>query len=375
MSLLERLGYRLEQRPVPPGRVVFLVTVGAIVAALIVTGILFSLFGVNPFYAYATIAEKTLFNFRGFTEVVRKAIPLLLAGVGLVLAFRAQFWNIGAEGQILAGAVAATGLALFAPLPVWLMIPSMFLAGFVAGGLWGLVPAYLKVRLGVNEIITTLMLNYVALYIVRWLINGPWKGESATGFSYSDKFDRAIWLPTVGTTRLHWPTLLLGLGLALFVALLLSRMQLGFEIRMMGQSPEAARYAGVNFLRTTLILVLFSAGAAGLAGVGEVAGIHHRLIEPNSISLGYGYTAIIVALLARGSPLAAILSALFMGLVFASGDIMKVALRLPFQITGVINGLILVFVICAEPFLRYRLVSLPTDLRQGENDRGVEPAD
>nr|NIV29118.1 ABC transporter permease [Anaerolineae bacterium] len=256
-----------------------------------------------------------------------------------------------------------------------LMIPGMFLAGFLAGGLWGLVPAYLKVRLGVNEIITTLMLNYVALYIVRWLINGPWKGESATGFSYSDKFDRAIWLPTVGTTRLHWPTLLLGLVLALFVALLLSRMQLGFEIRMMGQSPEAARYAGVNFLRTTLILVLFSAGAAGLAGVGEVAGIHHRLIEPNSISLGYGYTAIIVALLARGSPLAAILSALFMGLVFASGDIMKVALRLPFQITGVINGLILMFVICAEPFLRYRLVRLSAEHRRGLNGRGVESAD
>ena len=352
-------------RAAPPAHVVLLVSLGAIVAAIVVTGFVFLAYGVNPFSAYATIAERTLFNARGFSEVVRKSIPLLLAGVGLVLAFRAQFWNIGAEGQILAGAVGASGVALFVPLPAPLVIPAMFLAGFVAGALWGFLPAILKIRLGVNEIITTLMMNYIALYIVRWLINGPWKGESVVGFSYSDMFDRVAWLPTIGTTRLHWPTLVLGLLLAAFIAFLIMRMRLGFEIRMMGESPAAARYAGVNFFSTTLILVFLSAGAAGLAGVGEVAGIHHRLIEPNSISLGFGYTAIIVALLARGSPLAAILTALFLGWVFASGDIMKVALRLPFQITGVINGLVLLFIICSEPLLRYRLVRAPRRRRSG----------
>ncbi len=357
--MLERLGYRAVPRLSVPGFAVFLTSIGAIVAAIVVTGFIFMAFGVNPFSAYATIAERTLFNFRGFTEVVRKTIPLLLAGVGLVLAFRAQFWNIGAEGQILAGAVGASGVALFVPLPGPLMIPVMFLAGFLAGALWGFLPAILKIRLGVNEIITTLMLNYVALFIVRWLINGPWKGTSVTGFSYSDKFDPIAQLPTIGTTRLHWPTLVLGLLLAVFIYFLLTRMQLGFEIRMMGESTNAARYAGVNFLSTTLILVLLSAGAAGLAGVGEVAGIHHRLIEPNSISFGFGFTAIIVALLARGNPLAAIFPALFLGWVFASGDIMKVALGLPFQITGVINGLVLLFIICSEPFLRFRLERLP----------------
>ncbi len=364
-------GWRLEPRANPSSTLVFLASLGAVVLALVLTGFLFMAFGVNPLTAYGVILDKTLFDFRGFTEVLRKSIPLMLAGVGLVLAFRAQFWNIGAEGQILAGATAASGVALFVPLPPALMLPTLFLVGFVAGGLWGFLPAILKVKLGVNEIITTLMLNYIALYLVRWLINGPWKGQSTTGFSYSDKFDRAYWLPTLGTTRLHWPTLLLALALALFVAFLLARMKLGFEIRVMGESASAARYAGIDFVKTTLFLVLFSAGAAGLAGVGEVMGIHHRLIEPDSISLGYGYTAIIVALLARGSPLAAILSALFLGLVFASGDVMRASLGVPAQMTGLVNGLVLLCLICSEPLLRYRLVRAP--LPQAESQPDSQP--
>lgn len=359
-SILAKFGYRLEPRPVASNYFVLLVSLAAITVALIITGILIASFGVNPFTAYSIIIQKTLFNFRGFTEVLRKAIPLMLAGVGLVLAFRAQFWNIGAEGQILAGAVAASGLALFVQLPAVFMIPAMFLAGFLAGGLWGFLPALLKVKLGVNEIITTLMMNYIALYIVRWLINGPWKGHKAnsTGYSYSDKFVREFWLPTLARTRLHWPTLVIAILFAIFIAFLLVRMKFGFEIRIMGESPNAAKYAGINFFSTTVGLMLLAAGAAGLAGVGEVAGIHHRLIEPNSISLGYGYTAIIVALLARGNPIAVIFSALFLGWVFASGDIMRVSLHLPSQIVGVINGLVLLCIIAAEPIIKNRLVSI-----------------
>lgn len=351
-----RLGYRLEPRASAPAWLVLAVSLGAVLVALAITGILFSFFGVSPIVAYRTLIRRTLLDGRGLTEVLRKSIPLLLAGSGLVLAFKARFWNIGAEGQILAGATAASGIALFVPVPEALAIPAMFAAGFLAAGLWGLIPALLKVKLGVNEIIVTLMMNYVALYLVRWLINGPWKGESQTGFSFSDRFASAFHLPTWGTTRLHWPTLLLGLAFVAVIALLLWRMPLGFEIRLLGESPEAARYAGVNVVRTTLLLALLSAGAAGIAGVGEVAGIHRRLIEPNSISLGYGYTAIIVALLARGNPLAVILSALFLGWVSASGDIMRVALRIPTQMAGVINGLVLLAIICSEPLLRYRLV-------------------
>ena len=350
------LGLRFERRSDPSPLLVLVVSLAAIAAALLVTALLFALQGVAPLPAFGTIVERTLLDPRGFSEVVRKSIPLLLAGVGIVLALRARFWNIGAEGQILAGAVAASGVALFVPVPPPFMAPAMFLAGFLAGAAWGFLPAILKVRLGVNEIITTLMLNYIALYIVRWLINGPWRGDSVTGFSYSDRFPEFAWLPTVGTTRLHWPTLVIGVLLTLLIAFVLFRTRLGFEIRMMGESPDAARYAGVDFFWTTVVIVCVAAGAAGLAGVGEVAGIHRRLLEPTSISLGYGYTAIIVALLARGNPLATIVTALFIGLIFASGDIMKVSLRLPSQMPSVINGLVLLFLVCSEPLLRYRLV-------------------
>src|SRR5690606_38871599 len=202
----------------------------------------------------------------------------------------------------------------------------IYLAGFVGAALYGLIPAFLKARLGVNEIITTLMFNYVALYVVRWLINGPWRGKSVTGFSYSDRFARETYLPMVDGTRVHISTLVIGIVLAVGVSLLLRYTRLGFSIRLMGEAPAAARYAGVRLLPTTLALAALAAGAAGLAGAGEVAGIHHRLIEPTSISLGYGYTAILVALLARSRPIATPIDALLLGWVVAAGDVMKVSL-------------------------------------------------
>ena len=334
---------------------VALVSLLAILVTLFITGLIFSAYGFNPIEAFTEIFQKVTKSRRSFFEVLRKAIPLMLCGVGLVVAFRAQFWNIGAEGQILAGAVAASGVALFTNIPAPFMLPCMFIAGFLAGGMWGFLPAILKIRLGVNEIITTLMMNYIAIFIVQWLISGPWQGATTRGFARSDTFEKVAWIPIIEKTRLHWPTLVVAVVLAIVVALLLSRSKLGFEIRVMGSSPEAARYAGINFFRTTLLLMLISGGAAGLAGVGEVGGILHRLDTPLAISQGYGYMAIIVALLARGKPMAVILTALLLGFVFASGDIMKVALRMPVQMTSVISGLLLLVIICAEPLMNYRL--------------------
>jgi simple sugar transport system permease protein len=186
------------------------------------------------------------------------------------------------------------------------------------------------------------------------------------GFAYTDAFPPAAWLPLLGATRLHWPTALLGLALAILVALLLTWTCLGYEIRVLGQSPEAARYAGIPYVKTTLVVMLISAGAAGLAGVGEVAGIHHKLLDPQQISSGYGYTAIIVAWLARGNPLAVILTALLMGFIFASGDVMKVSLRLPVQVVGVIHGLTLLFLIGSERLMHYRLSWSSAETAEGE---------
>ena len=366
---MTRLSWRLEPRAHAGPALVLAASLGAILAALLVTGLIFAAYGHNAIAAYRMLIESTLADFRGFSEVLRKTTPLLLGGVGLVLAFRMKFWNIGAEGQILAGAAGATWVALFTPFSGWLTIPAMFTAGFLAGAAWGFLPALLKVRLGVNEIITTLMMNYIALYLVQYLILGPWRGPTQRGFAYTDRFPPEATLPLLEGTRLHWPTLAIGLALALLVAFLLARTRLGFEVRVIGNSQSAASYAGIGFLRVTLLVMFISAGAAGLAGVGEVAGVHHRLLDPNQVSLGFGYTAIIVALLARGSPLAAVLTATFLGFVFASGDVMRVTLQLPFQMTGVISGLVLFFLIAVEPVLRYRLRRVAPQLKEGEGNR------
>ncbi len=349
------LARHLEPRPEPSGIVVLIVSLLAIGLAFLAAGLLVWGYGIAPSEFYRAIWQGHLSGLRGFAEIGRQAIPLLLAGLGLVIAFRAQFWNIGAEGQLLAGATAAAGVALFVPVPSALMLPSMFVAGAVGGALWGLLPTLLKVRLGVNEVITTLMMNYIAINIVEWLIHGPWKGKSMMGFAYTDTFVDAAWLPLLPQTRLHWPTALLGLALAVILALLLYRMRLGYEIRVLGENPEAARYAGISPWRTTVAVMLIAAGAAGLAGVGEIAGIHHRLLAPTQISLGYGYTAIIVAWLARGNPLAAVSTAVLIGFIFASGDVAKVALRIPVQVVGVMNGLLLFFLIGSERLLYYRI--------------------
>ncbi|MFA5594703.1 MAG: ABC transporter permease [Trueperaceae bacterium] len=360
---------RWVPRLAAPAWLLVAVSAGAFLVALLVALGIFASYGLEPLKAGATVVQRTLMDKRGFGEVIRKSIPLLLAGAGMALALRARFWNIGAEGQILAGAIAATAVALFVPIG-WYTIPALYLAGFVAAALYGLVPAYLKARLGVNEIITTLMFNYVAIYVVRWLINGPWRGRSVTGFSYTDRFDRATYLPLWEGTRVHIPTLVIGVVAALLITWLLRHTRLGFSIRVMGDGPDAARYAGIRLLPTTLALAALAAGVAGIAGAGEVAGIHHRLIEPTSVSMGYGYTAILVALLARRRAWATLITAPLLGWVFAAGDVIKVSLQLPFQITDVIIGVTLLLLVAAEPLLSYRPV---WQRRGGSDDAPSEP--
>ena len=357
---MKRVGpFLLERRLVPSPLVVLGVSLLAILAAMGAMAIIFSAYGVDPLRAYAVIARGTLGSRFGVMQMLRRAIPLLLCGVGLVLAFRSKFWNIGAEGQLLAGAVAASGVALFSGLPDPLLLPTMFGAGFLAGAVWGMIPALLKVKLQVNDVISTLMMNYIMIYIVAWLIHGPWKGPTMRGFAYTDTFPRAAWLPLIPRSMVHWPTLVIGVAAALLMTLLLSRTRLGYELRVVGESPDAARYAGIDFLKVSLVVMLLSGGLAGLAGVGEVAGIHHKLLNPLHISSGYGYTAIIVAWLARGSPLAAIITALLFGFIFAAGDVIRVTLQIPFQVVGVFSGLILSFLIGIELLMYWRVRLLP----------------
>jgi general nucleoside transport system permease protein len=347
--------FLIETRETPPQSWLLTLSLMSVLATLILTGVIFAVYGQNPLSAFVTLAQGTLGDASSLGVVLQRSIPLMLIGVGLVVAFRAQFFNIGAEGQLLAGAVGAGAVALFLPDFGLLEILMMFVAGFVCGAIWGFIPAILKLKLEINEVISTLMMNYIAISIVEWLVNGPWKGKNQVGYSYTDTFRDSAWIPKIGSSTVHYPTLILALALVALVAFVLARTRLGFRMRILGENPAAAKYVGINTLNTTLAVVMLSAGAAGIAGAGEVGAIHHKLLDPAQISLGYGYTAIIVAWLARGNPFGAIFTALFLGVVFAAGDVMKVSLQMPAQTTNVINGLLLFFLISTEPLVKLKI--------------------
>lgn len=347
---------RVERRAYASGGVQLLALVLALMCALAAIALLFRALGVDPLYAYQRILSGAFGSLYGLSETATKAIPLMLAGVGLTLAFRARVYNIGAEGQLLVGAIVASGLALrFPDLPPAVLLPAMFVGGFLGGAVWASIPAILKARFRVDEVLTSLMLVYVASDAVNYLVYGPWKGPEEYGFPYSSKFSASAQLPRLLTTRIHYPTLLLAVFLAVLVFLLIERTKLGYEIRVTGENPAAARFAGMQQWKVVLLVMVLSGGLAGLAGVGEVAGIHHRLRYPAGISPGYGFTAIIVAWLARLNPLAALVSAFFLGGLLVGGDAIQVALGLPAATIHIFNGLILLFVISGDLLTRYRI--------------------
>jgi len=351
----------IERRLGTSRRIMLLASILSIALALLMIALVFWGYGVDPIYAYEKIFVGSFGSIFGLSDTIAKAIPLMLCGVGLAVAFKALVWNVGAEGQLLMGAIAATGVALyvFPNSPALVVIPSMFAAGFLSGAFWGLIPSILKAKLRANEVITTLMMNYIASNLVNYLVYGPWKGLKEWGFPYTDKFPLSAWLPLLplGTGRIHYPTLILALTLAVLTYVLVMRTKLGYEIRVMGENPDAARYAGMSYFKTAMLVMLISGGLAGLAGVGEVAGnpSHHRLRYPQGISPGYGFIAIIVAWLGRLHPLAIIPSSLLFGGLLVGGDAIQVSLDLPFAAIGIFNGVILFFVLSAELLMRYRV--------------------
>ena len=287
------------------------------------------------------------------SETVVKAIPLMLAGLAVSLAFRMKLWNIGGEGQLYMGAFAASGIALACgDMSAWLLLPLMLLAGFAAGAIWGGIPGVLRAYWQVNETITTLMLNYVAIFWVSYLVFGPWKDPASMGFPLSARFSLNAYLPVLGTTRVH-----LGLIIAIIIAVLfyiiLNYTRWGYEIRVSGESQEAARYAGINVTRNIILVMLISGGIAGVTGMIEVSGITHRLQQ--GISPGYGYTGIIVAWLARLNPFAIILVAFLFGALLVGGFGIQ-TMGISYSIVLILQGAVLFFLLAGEFFRKYRVV-------------------
>ncbi len=333
-------------------------SVGAVVLAFVVGGIIFKLIGGEPIRVFGFFIRNTFGSWPAFSDTLVKATPLIFTGLACTVAFKMKMWNIGAEGQLFMGAWFASFVVLF-PLVSpetsrWIVIPLMMIFGMVGGGIYGFIPGWLKARYNVNEIITTLMLNYVAFEWVNYWIFDQW---SDAGFQMSPTFAKNAWLPRLTDYARQFRafsgiTLHLGVIIALIAVVivwwLLSKSQWGFEVKLIGDNPDAARYSGVHIKRNIILVLMVSGALAGLAGMIEVTGVVHRLQQ--QISPGYGFTGIIVAWLAKLNPVAVILvSILFGALIIASREIQ------PAGISQMLQGLILFFIISSEVFTRYKV--------------------
>jgi simple sugar transport system permease protein len=329
----------------------------SLITAFLIMGIIFAALKVNPFSALLSIFSFSVFNPYGLAAVVTRMIPLLLCGVGLSIAYKALFWNIGAEGQLLVGAIVAIGVGVYIPgIPDFLLLPLILLIGFLAGALWGLIPTLLKLKFETNEVITTLMFNYIAIHLVEYLIYGPWIGPQS--FPISEPLPTAAWEPTVPGTSIYIISLILSLLIAIGLYFMLFKTTIGYEIRVIGENKRAAEYAGMNYIKTFIIVMLISGGLAGLAGAGLITGsqsLGHSLHPPGSISPGYGFTAIIVAWLGGLNPFYVIFSSLFMSLFLVGSINIQVVLGLPFGVVNIFNGVILAVMTASEFLKNYRV--------------------
>ncbi len=344
-----------RERTTPALNLLILVT--SLIAGLLAVSVVFALNGVNPAAAIFAIFKGCFGSLYGIKETITKAIPLILIGSGLAMAYKAKFWNIGAESQLLVGGIFATwaGLNWGPHLPAVVLVPLMFLVAFIGGGLWGMIPAVLKIKFGINEVISTLMLNYIAAEFVKFLVVGPWKGATKGGYPYTDDLPAAGILKHLPYSRISPVLLILAAAGALILGWLVYRSRFGYEIRVIGENTHAARYSGINFFRTSLVLMAISGGMAGLAGAGELMSIHHYLSYPETLSAGYGFTAIIVAWLARLNPAYTIISGLFFAGIIVGGDAIQISMQMPAATVNVFNGMILTFLIMGDFFISHRI--------------------
>lgn len=345
---------RLEPRAEPSRPMRYLSPLIAVVLTLAAGLLIFSALGKDPVQGFRLFFINPVRNLYGVSELLLKAAPLMLCAVGLAIGFRANVWNIGAEGQFILGAIGASGVALYfkgsgGPL----LLPAMLCAGALAGAAWAAIPALLKTRFNANEILVSLMLVYVAQLYVSWLVFGPWRDPMGFGFPQTEMFGRDALLPNIlAGTRLN-AAIFIALGVLVAGYLFMQHSHTGFKMRVAGEAPGAARYAGYSASRMIWIGLLSGGAAAGVAGMTEVAGPMGQLTD--KVSLGYGFAAIIVAFVGRLNPIGIALASLLMALLFLGGEQVQQHMNLPSSISMVFQGMLLFFLLGADVFINYRL--------------------
>jgi simple sugar transport system permease protein len=348
---------KIEPRREVPRALQWATPVLAVLLTVVTGFFLFLALAVDPFLALYSMFISPLKDLYGISELCLKATPLILIATGLAVGFRAGIWNIGAEGQLILGAVFGGGVGLFWGATLGpLTVPVMIVAGILGGMLWAAIPAFLKVRFDVNEILTSLMLTYVAALVLSTLVYGPWKDPEGFNFPQSKFFmDVTEWavLPVIlPETRLH-----LGFLVTLLIVavawVMVTRSLIGFQVRVIGLAPAAAAFAGFSRSRMIWFCMLLSGGLAGLAGLFEILGPIGQLVP--RVSPGYGFTAIIVAFLGRLHPLGIVAAGFLMALSFIGGENAQVEAQLPQATTGVFQGMLLFWVLACDFLLRYRV--------------------
>ena len=348
----------LELRSRPSRIMTWLSPVIAGVATVGAGYLLFALLGKDPVLALHIFFVKPIETRYGLGELLLKASPLMLCAVGLATGYRANVWNIGAEGQLTLGALFAGGLALAIPgaNSAWILLPMIF-AGAAGGMAWAAIPAWLKTRFNANEILTSLMLVYVAALLLSWLVQGPWRDPEGFNFPQSRMFAEAALLPILlPGTRLS-AGFLIALAAIAAAWLFFARSLIGFQMRVAGLAPAAANYAGISAKRNVWLGMLIGGAAAGVAGVGEAAGPIGQLLP--SMSPGYGFAAIIVAFVGRLHPVGILLASLLMSLLYLGGESAQIGLALPSAVTGLFQGTLLFFLLAADVFTNFRVLVVP----------------
>lgn len=312
-----------------------------VLLAFLVGGVLILVIGQDPIKAYLVLIKGAFGDRNGFAETIVKTCPMLLTGLSVAIALRTEFWNVGAEGQVYAGAI-LTGLVsiYIKDLPMFIHLPLALIAGALGGALWAFIPGILKAKLKVNEVITTLMMNYIMTYLFTFLVDGPMR-DWVSGLNISPQIEKATWLPILlEKTRLH-SGILVAILAAIVLAIIIRKSVLGYQIRVVGDNQRAARFAGINVERTMIKAVIISGMLAGLAGAIEISGVQHRLIA--GFSPGYGFLGLAVALLANLNPIGVIFSSLLFAALLNGADAMQRWASVPIAVVAVIQGLVIIF--------------------------------
>jgi len=329
-----------------------LITIMAVLLSIVFAGVILLVFGLNPFHIFKEIILGALGTELRIKQTIVKAVPLIITSLGIIVAFKMKFWNIGAEGQITMGALGATWVALnlsdSTPQPVMLIL--MMLGAAICGGIWAFIPAIFKAKLGTNETIFTLMMNYVAIKFVTYLQYGPWRDPSVNGYPRIERFSSNAELPMLGGIHIGWIIALLAV---IFVYFFMNHTKLGYEIAVVGESVETARYAGMNISKVIVLSMLISGGLCGITGMIQVSAVEKTLVY--GIANNYGFTAIIPAWLSKLNPIYALLVCLVFAMLIQGGEYIQIALGVPSAVSDVVQGLILFFILGSEFFMRYKV--------------------